>query len=106
MTRTEVYTLINSFGLPNAYYSFPNNRAPQLPYVIYYYPSRDDYMADNYNYVHVDTLRIELYTETKNFELEDSIEALLPFPYSKDTVFIDSENMYQITYESEVIISG
>ena len=105
MTRTEIYELIQSFGISSTYYSFPTNEAPALPYVIYYYPNRDDIFADNENYVKVELLRIELYTDTRDFTTEDSIEALLPFPYSKEVVYIDSEKMYQITYETEVILT-
>lgn len=106
MTRLQVAQLVQSFGLPSTYYAYPNDQAPALPYVVYYYPDRNDVMADNENYVKVATLRIELYTDTKDFTIEDHIESLLPFPYSKDVEYLDSEKMYQIIYESEVIING
>ena len=106
MTILQIAQLIESFGLPSTYYSFPTDKAPSLPYVIYYYPDRDDVMADNSNFVKVATLRIELYTDTKDFTLEDNIESLLPFPYSKESLYIDSEKMYETIYESEVIING
>lgn len=106
MTRLQIAEMVQGFGLPSTYYAYPNDQAPALPYVIYYYPDRDDVMADNMNYVKVATLRIELYTETKDFTTEETIENSLPFPYSKDVEYLDCEKMYQITYESEVIING
>lgn len=105
MTRSEIYTMVQSFGLPTAYYSFPTNQAPALPYVIYYYPNRDDFMADNFNYAKIEVLRIELYTDVKDFALEDTVESKILLPYSKDVIYIDSEKMYQITYECEFVLT-
>lgn len=106
MTRSEFIDIIESFDLPYCYYQFPTDYAPTLPFVVYYYPNRNDVMADNYNYVHVEQAVIELYTETRDFTLEDTVEALIPFPYAKDVEYITQERMYKITYESEVIING
>lgn len=106
MTRSEIYTMITSFGIPSSYYAFPTNEAPALPYCVYYYPNRDDFFADDSNYAKIEVLRIEVYTETKDFDLEDLIESKLLMPYSKDVIYLDDEKMYQITYESEVLISG
>lgn len=106
MTLTQIKTMLQSFGIPFSYYAFPNDRAPQLPYCVYYFPNNDDVIADNSNYVRVVLLRIELYTENKDFALEDTIESKLLYPYSKEVVYIDSEKMYQITYESEVILNA
>lgn len=104
-TRAEVYEMVESFGIPSSYYAFPTNEAPPLPYCVYYYPNRNDFFADDENYAKIENLRIELYTDTKDFELEDEIEALILFPYSKDVVYIDSEKMYQITYEMEILLT-
>lgn len=106
MTLTEIVAMLDSFGIPYAYYAYPNDQAPPLPYCVYYFPNNNDVIADNRNYVRVVTIRIELYTETKDFTLEDSIESKLLYPYTKDVVYIDSERMYQITYESEVVLSA
>lgn len=109
MTRQQVATLIQSFetlGVQTAYFQFSESDTVQTPYVVYYYPNRDDFIADNLNHAKIEVLRIELYTDTKDFTLEDSIEALLPFPYSKDTTYIDSERLYETIYETEVIING
>lgn len=106
MTRQDIAKLVKSLGYDWTFYQFPNDKAPELPYVVYYYPDRSDFMADNSNYRHIETLRIELYTEARDFEAEDRLEALLPFPYSKDVEYINAEKMYQISYETEVLIHG
>lgn len=109
MTYNEVAQIIKSLGIDYAYYQFDNSVAPKLPYIVYYYPSRDDVMADNTNYVKVENLRIELYTEWKNFELEQQLESILEtnhITYSKEETYINGESMFEIIYEGEVLING
>lgn len=106
MTRADIVAILNGTGLPVTYSAWPIQKAPPLPYIVYYYPSNADVKADNLNYCKVDRLVIELYTEDKDLATEDLVERALPFPYSKDVNYLDSEKMYQVTYESEVIING
>lgn len=106
MTREEIANIIKSFGYRWTYYRFPKDKAPALPYVVYHFPDRNDYMADNENYRQIETLRIELYTESRDFQAEQNLEVLLPFPFSKDVEYINNEKMYQISYETEVLIHG
>lgn len=106
MTFQEVKQMIESIGLPYTYDSFPNNVAPAPPYIVFNYPNNDDFGADNTNYVSIDVLNIELYTSTKDFELEKNLEAVLNangFYYDKTETFIRQDNIYQITYVTEVI---
>lgn len=106
MTKAEIAAMLNETGLKYAYMMFPIGKAPALPYLIYYYPDENGVNADNSNYLNVTTIRIELYTKNKDFTTEALVESKLLFPYSKSVEYIDSEKMYQITYESEVIING
>lgn len=109
MTYSEVVNIIEQMELPYAYLSFPEKKAPKLPYVIYHYPNSDDLMADNQNYAKINNLMIELYTANKDFETESKVEQVLidnHIPYLKNEIYIDSEQMYEITYESEVVING
>ena len=106
MTFQEVKQMIESIGLPYTYDSFPNNVAPAPPYIVFNYPNNDDFGADNTNYVSIDLLNIELYTSTKDFELERNLEAVLNangFYYDKTETYIRQDNIYQITYVTEVI---
>ena len=106
MTFQEVKQMIESIGLPYTYDSFPNNVAPAPPYIVFNYPNNDGFGADNTNYVSIDLLNIELYTSTKDFELERNLEAVLNangFYYDKTETYIRQDNIYQITYVTEVI---
>lgn len=109
MTREKVYEIIQSIGLPCAYYQFPDDTPQSPPYVIWFFSVNTDVMADNENYVDKEVLNIELYTDPRDFDLEKAVEAILKangFTYAKEANYIDKEKMWQISYESEVIIDA
>lgn len=106
MTYREIATMIQGMGLPFTYDSFPNNIAPTPPYIVFNYPQNDDFGADNINYSRIDVLNIELYTASKDFALEESIEAVLTqngFFYEKTEDYIRQEHLFQISYVMEFI---
>ena len=107
MTLTEIATMIGSLNLPWRYSHFSETPAP--PYVVYYYPSENDVFADNSNYANKRQLFIELYTKTKDKTNEGVIESALKskgITWYKQTDFLNDEQLFQTTYESEVIING
>lgn len=109
MTFKEIATMISGIGLPNAYYQFDKDHPTAPPFICFYYPNSDDLIADNINYSRIEALVIELYTDNKRFDLESTVEAALianELPFEKTEVYIDSERMYQITYNTEVVING
>lgn len=106
MTYKEVNDMIYGLGLPYTYYSWPNDIAPNTPYIVFNYPDRDDVLADNTNYVGVVTLNLELYTRSPDFTLEETIEAVLNengFVFEKTETYIRQENLFQVTYVSSFI---
>ncbi len=106
MTLTQVNTMLNGIGLPYNYHHFEVGQAPALPYLLFYYPGNDDFVADGTNYQQILNLRIELYTEEKDFVSEGKVEAALSaagLVYTKDETYIESERMFEIIYETEVI---
>ena len=109
MTFTEVATMIHSIGVPYAYYQFPEGTDQACPFICFYFDSSSDFSADNRNYQKIRPLSIELYTDNKDFALEMTIEAALKaagLPFVRSETYIEKERMYQITYESEVLISN
>lgn len=106
MTYKQIAQMIESMGLPFTYDSFPNNIAPTPPYIVFNYPNRNDFAADNVNYSQIEILNLELYTATKDFSLEESIEAVLTengFFYEKSEAYIRNENLFQITYDMQFV---
>ena len=109
MTREEILEMIEEIGLPYAYYSFEEDTAQPTPFIVFFYGNNDGFFADNSNYADVEVLNVELYTETRDFELEEKVEEILDeygFSYSKEPAYIGDERMWQIAYEMEVLING
>lgn len=109
MTHEEVFQMLEGSGLPVIYYSWPENMAPSLPYLVYYYPNSADEYADNTNHQKNMRLNVELYTKQKDFDLEAQIGTILNnngLTYSTSEGYLDSEEMYEILFETEVIING
>ena len=109
MTYKQVASMVSSIGLPYAYYQFPEGTAQAPPFVVFFYADTDDVFADDTNYQRIATLNIELYTSEKDFATEETIEQILAnnnLTYYKEENYIDSEQMWQIAYEMEVIING
>ena len=109
MRYAKVTNILANIGLPLAYREFKDQTQKVLPYIVYYYDGNDDMYADNINYQEITVLRIELYTKDKDFATERMVETALRnagIAYSKDEVFIEDQKMYEIIYESEVVING
>ena len=121
MTYKEVFNAIKGITvststtdtIPVAYYAFPeddpNNPAPSPPFIVYYYPGSNDLEADNTNYQMIRPLTVELYTDNKDFTVERQVETALKnagFVYTRDETYIESEKLYLVSYETEVVISN
>lgn len=107
MTYSEITQMLGLTGCPYAYDHFPNNIAPNPPYIVFNFPESNDFGADNKNYVSIDTINIELYVKPANlFEEQQTVEAILDdygFFYEKNEAYITKEDLYQISYVSQVI---
>lgn len=108
MTYEEIAQMIESIGLPFAYYQFPDDTEQAPPFICFLYDYNYTY-ADDSNYAPSVILTIELYTDTKDIPLESAVEAVFDeneLPWSKAATYIDSERMWQTSYSMEVFING
>ena len=108
-TFEEINNILESIGYPYNYDFFPENKVPAPPYMVFYYPNRDDFYADDSNYSHIEQLNIELYTDEKDFDAEAAVESVLKsngITFVKSEAYIDSENLYEVLYTMEVLING
>lgn len=107
MTYKQISDMIEGFGLPFAYYEFPETQeAP--PFICFLFTDSDDLLADNTNYAKIRPLSIELYTDNKDFALEQRIETALNdagLVFTRSEIYIDSERMFQVTYNTTVTIN-
>lgn len=108
MTYQEIKAMVEGFGPPAAYYQFQAGTGQQPPFICWYFTGDDDFAADNRNYQRIRSLRIEVYTDTKDFTLEEAVEDTLDslhLPYSKVETHIDSERMHMTTYDLDMVIT-
>jgi hypothetical protein len=107
MTPQQIYTMIESVGIPTAYHQFADGTGQQPPFICFFYGNSNDLAADNTNYLHVEQLYIELYTDEKDFALEKQIEDVLnanELVFAKEQTYIDDEHMHETIYTTEVIL--
>ena len=105
MTYDDVITMLEEAGLPLAYDHFAEGEAPDPPFLVFLYPGSNNVFADNNVYFKVSQLNIELYTDAKDPELEERLEDILSsheIPWEKSEVWIESEKLYEVLYQTEI----
>ena len=108
MTYQEVATMIAGLNIPYAYYQFPNGTEQACPFICFFFSNSNDLAADNTNYQRIRTLSIELYTDNKDFALEESVESLLNsngLVYTREETYLDSERMYMVTFTTDIVVT-
>lgn len=108
MTEKEVYQMIKETEMPLSYDHFEEGQSPEPPFVVYLYPGTNNFAADGIVYQGINQLDIELYTDKKDLNAERKVETVLNqhgFFYDKTESFIESENMYEVLYETSVLIT-
>lgn len=107
MTPSEVKIMVEELGIPSTYYQFADNTELAPPFVCYFFTPSNDLSADNINYVRVEKLNIELYTDVKDFALEKQLEQILTeheIFFDKEETNLDSERMHETIYTSDIIL--
>lgn len=101
MTLKEIHDLLVGTGLPVAYRAFEGRQEP--PFLCYLVSGSENFYADNKTFLKIEHIQVELYTAEKDLESEEKVElALQQLCWEKAETFIESEQVYQITYEIEV----
>lgn len=104
MTLDELYLILNAV-YPTAYWSFPENEAPPMPYLVYFEDGSDNFAADNVVYHHMKTISVELLTRTKDPDAEAAVEAALngaEIFWQKTETHLDDEDAFEVIYSLEV----
>lgn len=108
MTYREVATMVGSIGVPFAYYQFSKETAKPCPFICFYFEDSNDFAADNTNYQRIRPLTLELYTDEKDFALEETVENTLNahgLVYARYESYIDSEKMLMVAYTTDIVIT-
>lgn len=108
MTTKEVATMIAEIGIPYAYYQFPEGTEQATPFACFYFANDNDFLADDSNYQNIEHLILEVYTDNKDFDLEQTVKSVLAsynMVWTRSEEWIDSERMQESIYEMDVIIT-
>lgn len=100
--------MVDSIGLPYAYYQFDEDTAQAPPFVVFFFSTSNDLYADQTNYQRIDSLSIEFYSSEVDFDTEETIEAILNdagLTFYKEQSFIESERIWQTAYDMEIVLT-
>ena len=106
MTYEQIAMMAEETNLPVAYDHFQEGESPDPPFLIFLFPSSDNFSADGQVYVKIDELHFELYTDKKQPDVEKEVEAVLDrhgIFYDKSEVWIPDERLYEVLYSMEVL---
>ena len=70
MTYASIKDLLDEIGLPYTYDHWDTESVPELPWIVFTYPGRDDFVADDGIYQKIISLQIDLYTDQKDLQAE------------------------------------
>lgn len=105
MTHIELMAILEETNLPIAYDHFAEGESPDPPFLCFLYPSSDNFGADGRVYYRINRVNVELYTDRKDPELEEDMEAVFDTHgifYDKSEVWIESEWLYEVLYTFEI----
>ena len=107
MTITELYQGLVDTGLPVTYYDWTSaETVPEPPYIAYLHAYSNPVIADDHNILDIGVFQVELYTDKKDLASEKLVEDKLKelyLPYLKTETKLETEGMYQIVYEINLI---
>lgn len=107
MNMVEIKEMLESIpGFENkvAYRAFPENEAPELPYLTYEEENTNNIFADNRTYVEKSSYTISLVEAYRDRAVEQLIEQALnehDIAWNRYPEWIEEEKIYQIDYETE-----
>lgn len=105
LSHEKVKAMVEETGLPSAYHHFAEGESPDPPFIVFLFPGSDNFAADGTTYYKKNILHLELYTDRKDPELEEAVESIMDSHrlfYEKSEVWIESERLYEVLYETEV----
>lgn len=105
MEINDIEKILEKTGIPFAYHHFEVEEAVNPPFICWLLPGSGNFAADGKVYFKANRVTIELYTNEREFELEQKIENLLEEQeifWQKEEFYIKTENMFETLYEMEV----
>lgn len=106
--REEIEEMLSRMGIPFRYYMFEEREAVGPPFMVWYLPESENIYADGAVYLKKCRLNLELYSDSKDFGLEQRVERELRrdgFAWEKTEDYLEDEEMYEVLYEMEVLMN-
>lgn len=100
----KLLEIIAEIRIPSAYDHFAEGESPAPPFICYLIPGNDNFAADGKAYFKAEQVHLELYTDKKDPETEQMVEAVLDSHgvfYDRTEVWIESEKLYEVLYYFE-----
>lgn len=104
MNQVQMIALLNTLPTPSFYDHALEGQT--LPFIAIHSEQPDNFAADNSVYCEKWNFRVDLYTVNKDTVREASIKKLLNdngIAWTKTEQFIDSEQMWEVEFEFEVL---
>ena len=105
MTIENLVEMLQELKIPFAYDHFAEGESPEPPFICYLIPGSDNFAADGKVYFKMNEVRIEVYTDFKDLDLESRVEGVLDgheIFYNKSETWIQSEKLYEVMYSFEM----
>ena len=105
MTIENIVEMLQEMNIPFAYDHFAEGESPEPPFICYLIPGSDNFAADGKVYFKMNEVRIEMYTDFKDLDLESRVECVLDgheIFYNKSETWIQSEKLYEVMYAFEM----
>ncbi|MCQ2511686.1 MAG: hypothetical protein MJ116_14610, partial [Lachnospiraceae bacterium] len=95
----NIVEMLQEMNIPFAYDHFAEGESPEPPFICYLIPGSDNFAADGKVYFKMNEVRIEMYTDFKDLDLESRVEGVLDgheIFYNKSETWIQSEKLYEV----------
>lgn len=105
MTLEDVVTMLESTGMDLAYQHFNAEDDPQMPFLTYQEVASNNFSADDKTYAKFSHMYVTLWQTKKDAAAEQNLENVFDghdIPWSKNESYLETEQIYEITYEVEV----
>ena len=105
MTIENLVEMLQEMQIPFAYDHFAEGESPDPPFICYLIPGSNNFAADGRVYFKLNEVRIEMYTDFKDLDLESRVEGVLDgheIFYNKSETWIQSEKLYEVMYSFEM----
>lgn len=108
MKHEDIEQMLAEMEIPFRYHHFTQKEMEDipLPIIVWTIPGTDNFFADGQTYHEIKKLDIELYTDSKDWELEEKLEGILDrygIAWEQEaSEWLQSERMWESLYEMEV----